>query len=119
MNEIIGQNRKNRYLGSKQKKEFTRLCADCTRAFKLKRINSKVDVSITWVEKNRRRDKDNISAGQKFIFDGLIEAGVLKNDGWKEIGEVSHSFRVDKKNPRIIVRLREVGSEEDLHCDLR
>lgn len=108
MNEITGANRFNRYVGSKQKKEYTALVALCAKKARIGRIKNKVDVDIAWIEKNKRRDKDNISAGQKFIFDGLIQAGVLKNDGWGEIGEINHSYMVDKNNPRVIVRLKEV-----------
>lgn len=38
-----------------------------------------------WSEKNKKRDKDNIAAGKKFIFDSLVSAGILKNDGWSEV----------------------------------
>lgn len=66
-------------------------------------------VTITWYCKNKRKDKDNIMAGQKFIFDGLQKAGVLSNDGWKQIGDVTHRFEVDKRNPRVEIVLQEVG----------
>lgn len=46
------------------------------------------DVVITsaeflWVSKHKRMDMDNIESGQKFIWDGLVKAGVIENDGWK------------------------------------
>ena len=47
--------------------------------------------------------------GQKFIIDGLVKAGVLKNDGWAQIGDLNHSFEVDKENPRIEVILEEIA----------
>ena len=34
-----------------------------------------VDVKLVWIEPNRRRDKDNVMAGKKFILDGLVKAG--------------------------------------------
>ncbi|EJW14256.1 RusA family crossover junction endodeoxyribonuclease [Paenibacillus alvei] len=68
----------------------------------------KIDVTIIWYCKDKRRDKDNIMAGQKFIFDGLKEAGIIENDGWKQIGDVTHRFRVDRKNPRIEIEIEEV-----------
>lgn len=67
----------------------------------------KANFIITWYCKNKRQDKDNIMAGQKFIFDGLVEAGVIENDGWAQIGDVAHLFEVDKKNPRIEIRIEE------------
>lgn len=68
----------------------------------------KVFLDITWIEKNRRRDPDNIASAVKFIWDGLVEAGVINNDGWKENGGWSNRFDVDKDNPRIEVIIKEV-----------
>ena len=68
----------------------------------------KADFIITWYCPNRRKDKDNISAGQKFIFDGLQDAGILSNDGWQEINSFEHRFEIDKVNPRVEVEIREV-----------
>lgn len=68
----------------------------------------RADITIIWYCKDRRKDKDNIMAGQKFIFDGLKEAGVIGNDGWKQIGDVTHRFRMDRNNPRIEIEINEV-----------
>lgn len=72
---------------------------------------SRVDVTITWVRRDQRTDKDNIMAGQKFVLDGLKEAGVIGNDGWKHIGSIKHDFAVDKNNPRVEVELIEIAPE--------
>lgn len=79
-------------------------------AGKLPRIK-KADFVITWHCKNRRKDKDNIMGGQKFIFDGLVHAGVLKNDGWSQIGDVQHKFMVNKNNPHVEVTLLNAEKE--------
>lgn len=68
----------------------------------------RIDLDITWYCKNKRKDKDNIAVGIKFILDGLVEAKVIKNDGWKEINNFKHTFKVDKDNPRIEVKITEV-----------
>ncbi len=61
------------------------------------------------VRKNRRRDLDNISSfGRKVVQDALVSAGVLKDDGWKHVVGFSDRFDVDKANPHIEVRIREV-----------
>jgi hypothetical protein len=70
---------------------------------------AKVDVEILWICKNKRKDKDNIMAGTKFVLDGLVVEGIIDNDGWKDIGHITHGFIVDKENPRVIVELTEVG----------
>jgi len=107
MNDIILLARGDKYASNKQKKEYTDMVAFLAKQAKLPRMN-KVDVAIHWYESDKRRDKDNIMAGTKFIFDGLVMAGVLPNDGWKNIGNISHLFYVDRTNPRIEVELREV-----------
>ena len=76
---------------------------------KIKKKLNKINLEITWICKNKRKDKDNIMAGTKFILDGLVAAGVIKNDGWKEIGDISHKFKVDKDNPRVEVKIKEVS----------
>lgn len=51
---------------------------------------------------------DNISSfGRKVIQDALVKAGVLRNDGWKEIRGFSDRFAVDAENPRIEVEIEE------------
>jgi Holliday junction resolvase RusA-like endonuclease len=68
---------------------------------------SPVSISFDWYCKDKRKDKDNLSAGKKFILDGLIEAGILEGDGWKQISELHDTFRVDSQNPRIEITIQE------------
>lgn len=75
---------------------------------KIKKKLDKINLEISWICKDKRKDKDNIQAGIKFILDGLVEAGVIENDGWKQIGDITHKFNVDKHNPRIEVVIKEV-----------
>lgn len=108
MNQIIDSNRKNKFAAAKEKKQYTKLIAYLTKAQMRKSIEKKVDISCHWYVKNRMTDKDNIAGGIKFLLDGLQEAQVIKNDGWKEIGNIFHFFEVDKNNPRIELFLTEV-----------
>ncbi|MDN4609148.1 Holliday junction resolvase [Sporosarcina highlanderae] len=103
MNEIVAASKSHYGTYSKMKKKYTQKVMGCAEG--LPSIES-ADFRITWHCVNRRKDKDNIVAGQKFIFDGLVECGVLKNDGWNEVGEIAHSFAVDKENPRIVVEIQ-------------
>jgi Holliday junction resolvase RusA-like endonuclease len=107
LNDMTDAARRNRYESAKMKKEYTELVAWCAKRARLPRME-RADLVVTWHEPNKRRDKDNIMAGQKFIWDGLVEAGVLPNDGWNQIGDITHRFRVDKANPRVEVELIEV-----------
>lgn len=76
----------------------------------------KVYLKIDWYCKNKRKDTDNIAVGKKFILDGMVEAGVIKNDGWKEILGFRDSFYVDKDNPRIEVFIH--GTDPDKQKDI-
>lgn len=75
-----------------------------------KKISKKkrVFLEITWYCRNRKRDPDNIAAAVKFIWDGLVQAGVIENDGWNENAGWANHFKVDKDNPRIEVKIKEV-----------
>lgn len=80
-------------------------------AWRAKRLPhiKQADLSITWYCPNKRKDKDNIMAGTKFILDGLQKAGRIENDGWKQIRDITHRFEVDKLEPRVEIEIREVG----------
>src|SRR5690625_502612 len=107
LNEIIKASKSHYGSYSKMKAEYTELVAWEAKVQKIKHVES-ADFIITWYMKNKRRNKDNIMAGQKFIFDGLQQAGVIKNDGWKQLGNVTHKFAVDKKRPRVEVEILEL-----------
>ncbi len=107
-NEVIGAARSNKYASSKQKKEYTELVAWKAREAKLPKMQ-RIDIAFHWYEPSKRRDKDNISGGAKFVLDGLVQAGVIENDGWKQIGDILHFFAVDKANPRVEIEITEIG----------
>lgn len=107
LNDITDAARENRFKAAAMKKEYTELVAWYAKAARIPHMEQ-IDVSVTWYEPNRKRDKDNIHAGIKFILDGLVQAGVLDNDGWKQIGDISHRVCLDKENPRIEVKMEEV-----------
>jgi Holliday junction resolvase RusA-like endonuclease len=56
----------------------------------LKRIH----LDFIWEEPNKQRNPDNIAAAKKFILDGLVKAGVLKNDGWSQVAGWTDQFHV-------------------------
>lgn len=113
LNDYIAACRTNQYKGStvKHRNEEKVLCAIYEQLGRL-RIQKPVYMRYTWFEKNRRRDLDNISSfGRKVIQDALVEAKILKNDGWKEITGFSDRFAVDSENPRIEVEIEVSNSE--------
>jgi Holliday junction resolvase RusA-like endonuclease len=67
----------------------------------------RVRVHFLWHEKNKRRDKDNICAAQKYIFDALVEQQILQNDGWAEIASIQHEWIVCPSAPGCRVTMEE------------
>ena len=69
----------------------------------------KIFLHITWYCKDKRRDPDNVAAAVKFIWDGLVAAGVIENDGWTQNAGWTNRFEVDEDNPRVEIELEEVS----------
>jgi hypothetical protein len=67
------------------KKGWTGLVEMMIREARIKPVETAYLVCY-WYEESKRRDPDNIRVGEKFIWDGLVAAGVIKNDGWKQHG---------------------------------
>lgn len=69
----------------------------------------RVDITITWYEPNRRRDPDNITGGgTKFVMDGLVAGGAIRDDSQRYVNSISHQFEVDRENPRVEIEVQEV-----------
>lgn len=108
LNEYTRSTRGNLYAGASMKKrnekkvmdainealDDAELCAVTDRdAYPLK-------VIIAWYD-DTRRDFDNIVFAKKFIFDALVSAGILKDDGRKYIAAVEECVITEKESPRI------------------
>lgn len=108
LNDYINAERSHRQKAAKMKKQYQDAVMLCIRHQIPNRFDGPVYMYYTWVEKDRRRDKDNIAAfGRKVIQDALVKAGVLKNDGWANIVGFLDTFEVDKKRPRVEVEIVE------------
>ena len=83
-NEYINIERSNRYWASKIKKEESELMQII--AYQMKPIE-KYPIKITFIKyyKHKNNDIDNIRV--KGIIDGLVKAGILKNDNMNCIEE--------------------------------
>lgn len=106
LNDMTNAARANKFASAAMKKEYTVMVAWIVKAARIPQME-KIDLIFTWFEPNKKRDKDNIMAGQKFVLDGLVVGGAIKNDGWAQIGDVLHKIRLDRDNPRIEVEIKE------------
>lgn len=107
MNEIVAAAKKGRGCYqpySEMKREYTELVAWLV--IKAPKFNKPI-IKIIWYEKNKRRDMDNVIAAKKFILDGLVEGGIIKDDSRKYINDIHDVVLNDKLEPRIEVTLTE------------
>ena len=116
LNDIIDAERIHRQRGAALKREWTnKLILVLKRQIKGP-LKEPVVMHYRWVEKDRRRDKDNVSSGgRKYIQDALVKMRALKNDGWNNIEGFSDEFSVDKKRPRVEIEIMEgkiVGKDD-------
>ena len=89
----------------KLKKEYESLIVSAINLAKIKPVKKGYFI-FNWIEKNKKRDPDNIAAGgRKFIFDSLVAAGILETDGWKSVGGWHDSFMVKKGRQKPGVRV--------------
>jgi Holliday junction resolvase RusA-like endonuclease len=107
LNKIIADSKRHWTKYASEKKKLTENIAVLARS-QIKGKYKKIDILFYWFCKSKKRDKDNIIAGQKFVIDALVKAGIIENDGWEQIRDIFHSFDVDKKYPRVEVSIKEV-----------
>lgn len=115
LNEYTKACRSNRYVGAAMKERnenYIKYNAykEHTGSVPLKNIKftKRVRLYFKWIEKNMKRDMDNIAFAKKFILDALVSMGVLTGDSWKYVAGFSDDFDIDKDNPRIEVTICEV-----------
>lgn len=66
----------------------------------------RVFISWEWVERDKRRDPDNVAAGgRKLVLDGLVAAGVLAGDGWRHIDAWRDRWTVNPERPGVGVTI--------------
>lgn len=108
LNELIAAERQHRQKAAKLKREHQRAVELCIRSQLRRPLREPVTMHYLWCEKDRRRDKDNISSfGRKIIQDALVSVHVLQNDGWANIDGFTDSFSTDKKRPRVEIIIAE------------
>ena len=111
LNEYIAALNRNRHAGNAMKRSRTEQVALLARSqLRGWKPVPPVRLEYLYCEANRKRDKDNVAAfAHKVVQDGLVEAGVLANDGWEYVAGSSDSYCVDRARPRIEVRIVEVS----------
>lgn len=108
LNDFISAERANRHVGAKMKRRETDRARAAAVAAGMPRFVGPVAVRFLWVERDRRRDLDNVAFAKKFVLDGLVEAGVLEDDGQRRVAALQDTFEVDPTRPRVVVEVEDV-----------
>lgn len=108
LNTYIQHERSNRFKGAKTKRENTMLVMSHVlnqlKGVKLDKINK---ITFIWKHKNKRKDPDNVSFASKFIFDGMVAAGLIPDDSWKYLPtRFLHKHEVNKDDPGVVVLIK-------------
>lgn len=112
-NSYTNANRTNKYAGNGVKKKTEQDLVLLMRSQGIVKFEKQVRFHAEWYDKNKRRDPSNIAAAKDFILDAMQTAGVLRNDGWKEIKGFKDDFFISKEEGYpcdygVIVTLKEV-----------
>lgn len=107
MNEYTDACRRHAQVGAKMKHNNQEIAAWAIKTqLRGVKFDRPVEITYTFYEPNRRRDKSNVAAfSVKVIEDALVMCGVLKDDGWQYIRAFTSRFVLDKEKPRIVVRI--------------
>jgi Holliday junction resolvase RusA-like endonuclease len=109
LNDYISAERGNKYQAAVIKRSETQRVQICAMQAGLRPVQHyPVALTFTWIRKNRRSDPDNIVAAKKYILDGLVRAGVLRDDGWDEIVRFTDIWEIDRDHPGVKVSIEEV-----------
>lgn len=110
MNEYNRAQRGNKFDGAAIKRQWQNVAILSMRNPK-PTFKRPVFINYCFYEDNKRRDHDNVSSfAHKVIQDGLVSAGVIKDDGWDYVVGYMDTFYLDRKNPRITVTVQEVAN---------
>lgn len=98
LNDYIKANRGSRgkFFGNGMKKFLTDEVEKLLTSIgdEMPRFTKPVVVVFEWKEMNMKRDPDNVAFAKKFILDGMVKAGMIENDGWKQIAGFADTWEV-------------------------
>ena len=106
LNDYVRAERASRYAAARMKGQQTERAGIAAAEQGMPRFSGPVEVAFTWVERDRRRDMDNVAFAKKFILDGLVWAGVIPDDTPRYVTGLADRFAYDAERPRIEVEVR-------------
>ena len=107
MNEYISACNRAWFIGQSFKNKQMKLVSLAIMADKVPVFERPVYVTFRWFEKDKRRDRDNIKSGEKYVMDALKHRGRIQNDTQRWVLDSTHEITVDRENPRVEVEIEE------------
>ena len=92
LNDYILACRTNRYAGAEMKRREEAKIGMFVSSLPV--FDGPVEIEFRWMEKNRRRDLDNVAFAKKFILDALVKTGRLADDGRRFVKGFKDSFEI-------------------------
>lgn len=110
LNSYIDAERANPRQAARLKRTYTEAAQTIAQAANVGMAPIPCRVRCLWHVPNRRMDLDNLAFGLKFVLDGLVRAGVLPNDGRRQVQAIEHRVSVQRQG---LVGVRVELLEED------
>lgn len=105
LNDYIRAERANRYKAAAVKKRETARVRAAALDQRAPRFDRPVTVRTTFYEPDMRRDADNVGFARKFVLDGLVAAGVIKDDSRRYVLACPDRVATDRSRPRVEVEV--------------
>lgn len=106
-NESESAARSSKFAGASLKKKYTKLAVTFIGPYARRGWTplQRYSVSFLWMCKDKRHDPDNVMAGMKFVFDGMVAAGLVAGDRWENVQKIENRFAVCKSNPGVRINV--------------
>ena len=108
LNQYINECRKNRYAGANMKKNVEKDIGWYINL--LPNYQNPIKIHFHWIEKNKRRDLDNVCFAKKFILDSMVKAGKLKDDNRNYVTGFTDTFEYGKTS-KVILEIEKFENE--------
>lgn len=105
LNDYVRVCRSNAFQAAKFKKDIERDIG--VYISRLPVFDKPIKINFLWIEKNKRRDLDNVAFAKKFILDAMVKLGKLKDDNRRFVTAFTDDFRYKDEN-KVILEITEV-----------
>ena len=109
LNDYVRACRKNAFCGNKMKQDIEKMLM--WQMGRLRKIKTPCYICFEWHERTKKRDKDNVAFGKKFVLDAMQKAEKLENDSNKCILGFSDRF-IYGEWQGVVLRITEVDDIE-------